>query len=74
MTHCSYLFFSFLKSSLEPMQVRLDLSHQRRHGNERAAQRLGLQQVPQLFRLGRVNARVLRRGGLLFSLHFHPAG
>lgn len=54
------------------MQVRLDLPHQRRYGNVRAAQRLGLQQVLQLFRLGRVNARVLRRVGLLLSLHFHP--
>ena len=69
-----YLSSSFecLNQSFEPVQVRLDLSHQHRHGNVRAAQRLGLQQVLQLLRLGRVNARVLRRLGLLLLLHFHP--
>jgi len=69
----SLTFFLYLfLFCLNLVQVRLDLPHQRRYGNVRAAQRLGLQQVLQLFRLGRVNARVLRRVGLLLFLHFHP--
>jgi hypothetical protein len=60
--------------SLDPAQVRLDLHHQCRDGNERAAQRLRCQQVPQLFRLGRVNARVLCRVRLLLFHCFHPVG
>lgn len=71
----SLTFFPYLfLFCLNIVQVRLDLPHQHRHGNVRAAQRLGLQQVFQLLRLGRVNARVLRRVGLLLLLHFHPLG
>jgi hypothetical protein len=75
-THNTPLFFLevFILCEVHSVlgQVRLDLLHQHRHGNERAAQRLGLQQVLQLFRLCRVNARVLRRVGVLLLHCFHP--
>ena len=65
-----YLFF------LGSGNIGLNLGNQRRHGNERAPQRLGFQDAAQLLRLQwvhlrSVNARVLCRTRRLF---FHPGG
>ena len=64
-----HALLTFLTFFLESSNVVLNLGNQRRHGNERAAQRLGFQDAAQLVRLRTVNARVLRRMRQLF---FHP--